>query len=96
MNIEITKITSKGQVVIPQGMRKNKGIKEGERFLIYDVDDSIVLKRINNLEKTKSREEFEEVFKSMWKTAKERNITEEDVKNEIIAYRKEKHAKGSS
>jgi len=28
MDIEITKMTSKGQVVIPQDIRKEKGLKE--------------------------------------------------------------------
>lgn len=92
MDIELTKMTSKGQVVIPQDIRQNKNIKEGERFLIYDIDDSLILKRIKNLEKVKSREEFEDVFKSMWKTAKDRNITKKDVAEQISEYRKEKNA----
>ena len=87
MSIEITKITSKGQVVIPQDIRKEKGLKEGEKFLVYDIDDSIVLKRIKNLEKAKSIDKFEEVFSSMWKTAK--GITKKDIAEEIKAHRKE-------
>ena len=89
MNIEITKMTSKGQVVIPQDIRENKGLKEGEKFLVYDLEDSIILKRVKYLEKTKNRNEFENVFASMWKTAK--GITRKDVETEITAYRK-KHA----
>ena len=58
MVIEITKMTSKGQVVIPQEMREEKGIKEGERFLVYDLSDSIVRKRVKNLEAAKSIDEF--------------------------------------
>ena len=91
MNVEVTKMTSRGQVVIPQDIRENKGIKEGERFLVYDIDDNIVLKRIKNLEKAKNIDEFEKVFSSMWKTAKARGITRKDVADEIKAYR-EKNA----
>jgi len=92
MDIEITKMTSKGQVVIPQDIRKGKNLKEGERFLVYDIDDSVILKRIKNLEKSKTREEFEKIFSSMWKTAKARNITKKDIAEEIRKYRKEKNA----
>ncbi len=90
MEIEIAKITSKGQIVIPQDIREKKRIRKGEKFLVYDNDDSIILKRLKGLENTKNIEEFENNFRSMWKTAKEKGITREDVKKEIIDYRKEK------
>ena len=96
MNIEITKMTSKGQVVIPQGIREKKEIKEGEKFIVYDTDDSIVLKRVKNLEQVKNIKEFEKIFSSMWKIAKVKNIVEEDIASEIALHRKEKHVKGSS
>ena len=82
-------MTSRGQVVIPQDIRQDKGLKEGERFLVYDLDDSIVLKRVKNLEKAKSINEFEKIFYSMWKTAKSKGTTKKDVEAEIESYRKE-------
>lgn len=88
MAIEITKMTSKGQVVIPQEMREEKGIKEGERFLVYDLSDSIVLKRVKNLEAAKSIDEFEKVFSSTWAVAKKSGVKEKDVEAEIASYRK--------
>ena len=54
MDIEITKMTSKGQVVIPQSLRQSKGIKKGEKFLVYDIGENIVLKRVKGLEKSKN------------------------------------------
>ena len=92
MDIEITKMTSKGQVVIPQSIRENNKVNEGEKFLVYEMDGSIILKRVKGLEKTKNMEEFDSVFKSMWKTAKNRGITKKDIAEEIKAYRKEKNA----
>src|SRR3989344_264187 len=91
MDIEITKMTSKGQVVIPQDIRKEKGLKEGEKFLVFDINDNIILKRIKNLEKAKTEDEFEKVFRSTWKIAKSRGITKKDVAEEIKAYRKGKN-----
>ena len=92
MKLDITKMTSKGQVVIPQEIREEIGIKEGERFSVYDTEDSIILKRIKNLEEIKDIEEFEKTFKSMWKTAKSEGIKKEDIEKEIKTYRKGKHA----
>lgn len=88
MTIEITKMTSKGQVVIPQVMREEKGIKAGERFLVYDLSDSIVLKRVKNLEAAKSIDEFEKAFSSTWASAKKSGAKEKDAEAEIAAYRK--------
>jgi len=79
-------------VVIPQDIREDIGIKEGERFIVYDTEDSIVLKRVKNLEEAKDMEEFESAFKSMWKTAKDRGVKKGEVKREIRAYRKDKNA----
>ena len=89
MDIEITKMTSKGQVVIPQSLRQDKGIKEGEKFLVYYTGENIVLKRVKGLEKSKNINEFEGAFASMWKTAKSRGIAKRDIEQEIKAHRKE-------
>ena len=96
MNIEITKITSKGQVVIPQKIRERKEIQEGEKFIVYDTDDSIVLKRVKNLEQVKDTKQLERTFSSMWKTVELKNVEEKDVESEIASYRKRKNVKGSS
>jgi AbrB family looped-hinge helix DNA binding protein len=90
MEIEITKITSKGQIVIPQEIREKAKIAEGERFFVYQKDDSIILKRTKKLEASEGIEEFERVFKSAWKTAKERGITRKDVKEAITETRRKK------
>lgn len=89
MHIEVTKMTSKGQVVIPQDIREGKDIREGEKFLVYDIGDSIVLKRVKGLEKASTIDEFEEVFSSLWKTARARGISKKDGEKEIAAYRRE-------
>ena len=92
MEVEITKMTSRGQVVIPQDIREEACLKEGEKFLVYDVDGNIILKRIKNIGKVKSTGEFENVFASLWKTARQKGIAKQDVEKEIGAYRAEKHA----
>ena len=41
-----TRVTSKGQIVIPAALRHKYGIKEGTRIIVTDNGDSITLKPI--------------------------------------------------
>ena len=43
MQIDTTKMSSRGQIVIPLDMRK--GINEGDKLIIIRKDDEIILKR---------------------------------------------------
>ena len=90
MEIEITKMTSKGQVVIPQEIREKEKLIEGERFFVYSKDDSIILKRAKNLEAAEDYDEFERVFNKAWKIAKENGVTRKDIKEAIAASRARK------
>jgi len=94
--MDITKITSRGQVVIPQEIRKKEGLREGEKLLVYDLNGTIILKRLEGLEAAKSVEDFEAILKSMWAKTKARGVTARDVEREIAAYRKEKNASRSA
>jgi AbrB family looped-hinge helix DNA binding protein len=41
-----TKMTSKGQVVIPEGIRKRLRLKAGSRFVVIGDRDVVILKEI--------------------------------------------------
>jgi AbrB family looped-hinge helix DNA binding protein len=43
MEIEITRLSSKGQVVIPLDMRKD--LREGDKLIIIRKDDEIILRK---------------------------------------------------
>jgi len=45
--MEITKISSKGQIVIPQSIRNDMAISEGTVIAIERINDMIVLKKID-------------------------------------------------
>ena len=45
-NIEITSISSRGQVVIPQSLRDKMKIIEGEKFAVIGEKDTIVLRKL--------------------------------------------------
>ncbi len=91
---EITIISEKGQVVIPQSIRKELGIKPKNRFLIYGKGDTIIMKKIQLPDLKK---EWDDIFREMDK--KELKLTEAEVQKEVDTVRKKArwfHAKGSS
>ncbi|WP_206203819.1 AbrB/MazE/SpoVT family DNA-binding domain-containing protein [Thermococcus sp. 21S9] len=46
--VGITKVDSRGRVVIPKDVRRKLNIKPGEEFLVTEIDgDTIVLRRFN-------------------------------------------------
>jgi len=64
-NISITKISSKGQVVIPQNMRE--GIKEGEEFVVIKDNNRIILKSVKDFdENIKEDLEFAKRTEEAW------------------------------
>lgn len=48
-NISITRISSKGQIVIPQEMREN--LSEGDKLVIIKNDNQIILKKMEDFDK---------------------------------------------
>ncbi len=49
MEVAITRISSKGQVVIPSNMRK--GLKEGDKLIVMKDKDNFILKKASSLDK---------------------------------------------
>lgn len=45
-NVATTKMSSKGQVVIPEGIRKQLRLKAGSQFVVVGKDDVVILKSI--------------------------------------------------
>jgi len=67
MDIAITKISSKGQIVIPTHLRK--GISVGEEFLIIRDHDRLIMKKISELTKQfKEDLKFAQRVEKAWKT----------------------------
>jgi AbrB family looped-hinge helix DNA binding protein len=46
--MEITKISSKGQIVIPQKMRNEMDLAEGSVLAVEKIDNMIMLKKIDD------------------------------------------------
>ena len=45
--MEITKISSKGQIVIPSKIRTELGMEEGSTLVIEKMNDMVILKKID-------------------------------------------------
>ncbi len=48
-NIDITKVSSKGQIVIPLDIRKD--LKEGDKLVVIRNKDQIILKKVEDFSK---------------------------------------------
>ena len=85
---EVTTISEKGQVVIPQSIRKELKIKPKNKFLVYGKGDTIILKK---LELPDIKKEWDNIFDMMDK--KELNVSEKEIQKEITEVRKERPSK---
>ena len=82
--VATTKMSSKGQVVIPESIRKMLNLETGTRFVVVAEDDVVILKTI----KPPSLEAFDEVISKARKQAKEAGLTPLTVAETIAQYRK--------
>lgn len=67
--MKITKLSTKGQIVIPEGLRK--GIEVGTSFIVTRQDNLIILKKINGLTEQEKQEMKE--LDAIWNNIDEGN-----------------------
>jgi len=78
-----TKMTSKGQVVIPESIRKTLHLNAGNQFVVVAHDDTVILKTIQ----PPSLGEFKTLLKKVHKQAKEAGMKRSDIDEAIKAVR---------
>lgn len=83
-NIEITSMSSRGQVVIPQNLRQKLRIHEGEKFVIIGEDNTIILKKLE----MPSFKGFDKLLKKTREFAKKKGLKETDAEEAIREARK--------
>jgi AbrB family looped-hinge helix DNA binding protein len=65
--LEITKMSSKGQIVIPQEMRK--GFHEGEKFVVMKAGKQLILKSVEDFDENIEEDlEFARRTEEAWKS----------------------------
>ena len=78
---EVTVVSSKGQVVIPQSIRQKLGIGPKTKLLVYGYDDAVIMKKMDIPDVAKDLERlYAKVDK---KVAKYGPLSDEDI-NQII------------
>jgi AbrB family looped-hinge helix DNA binding protein len=81
-----TRMSSKGQVVIPESVRKRLDLKEGAQFLVVGDEDIVILKKVVPPDMT----EFESLIKQARQQAKEAGLKPKDITSAIAKARARK------
>ena len=79
-----TKLSSKGQVVIPEEVRRTLGLNEGDQFLVIGQGDAVILKTIT----PPKIEEFQELLSKARAEGRKARITKADLKSAIARVRR--------
>ena len=82
-NIATTKMSSKGQVVIPEEIRKRLNLKKGSQFVVVSEKDVVILKAIS----PPSMDEFDALIADARKKAKEAGMKRSDIEAAIANVR---------
>ena len=78
-----TKMSSKGQIVIPEEIRKRLGLEAGSQFVVVASKDTVILKTIS----PPSMEEFDELIDEARRQARRAGMKRSDVKKAITEVR---------
>ena len=83
-NIATTKLSSKGQVVIPEDVRKELGLEPGAQFVVMGEGDLVILKKIE----APDRSEFLALAKKVRSQVRKAGVKRSDVKNAVRTVRR--------
>ena len=81
-----TRMSSKGQVVIPESIRKRLDLKEGAQFLVLGDEDVVILKVVT----PPNMNEFDDLIKQARKQAKEAGLNPKDIPSAVTKARSRK------
>ncbi|HLC84552.1 MAG TPA: AbrB/MazE/SpoVT family DNA-binding domain-containing protein [Candidatus Nanoarchaeia archaeon] len=80
MIVETIKMSSKGQIVIPQDIREEIHAQEGTVFAVIGSEDTVILKKIAAPSKEELIKSLSLLARESKKRLQERGITEEDLR----------------
>jgi len=81
-----TRMSSKGQVVIPDSIRRQLDLKEGAQFLVVGEEDVVILKVVTPPDKN----EFDTLIKEARRQAKAVGLKPKDITSAIAKARSRK------
>ena len=79
-----TKMSSKGQVVIPENIRKQLRLKPGSRFVVVGDGDVVILKEITR----PSMAEFDRLIAEARRRARQAGMKKSDIGRTLLAVRR--------
>lgn len=82
--LSTTKMSSKGQVVIPEAIRDRLGLKPGAQFVVVAGKDAVILKAIT----PPSMKEFDELLADARRQARRAGLKRSDIAGAIARVRK--------
>jgi AbrB family looped-hinge helix DNA binding protein len=82
-NVSTTKMSSKGQVVIPENIRKQLNLRAGAQFIVVGEKDVVILKNIA----PPSLDEFDSLIADARKKGKQVGIKKSDISDAILEVR---------
>ena len=82
-NVSTTKMSSKGQVVIPENIRKQLNLRAGAQFVVVGEKDVVILKNITS----PSLDEFDDLIDKAREEGKRAGIRRSDIGDAILKVR---------
>ncbi|MDG6898103.1 MAG: AbrB/MazE/SpoVT family DNA-binding domain-containing protein [Nitrososphaerota archaeon] len=76
MALELTRLSERGQIVIPTEIRKSMKLREGERFIVTGLGDTIILRK---LELSKERLRLKRLIRESSEKARKSGFTKKEV-----------------
>jgi len=81
--IEMGTVSSRGQICIPNDIREEMGLKEGNKILFVLQDESLLVKKV-------TMQTFAEITKPLKEEAKKAGMKESDVEGIVTRFRQSK------
>jgi len=79
-----TKMSSKGQVVIPEDVRRKLGLDAGTQFIVVGEDDVVILKMV----KAPSMRDFDRLVRKARAQAKAAGLKRSDIASAVAQVRR--------
>ena len=82
---EVTKLSSRGQVVVPQVLRNKLGLEEGQQFVVIGEGDTLIFKKMEMPTMAK----IKRLLEMSRRYAKQAGLTPKHVENAVKKVRRE-------
>lgn len=92
-NVMTTKLSSKGQVVLPEALRNMYGWDAGTAFTVVVYKGAVIMKPIRTPTEAELAEEFDEAFTESRQQARAVGMTQSDIKQAILEVRSERRTR---